>query len=211
MPERDAGGYRRFAGRLALDPYTPPTLTELFAFTAAYAEDLGEQTGKTDAQRATALKVQFDLELKRVPFQPELIGDAFDGNTAGLFEQQVVEEVRRAGVADRTIVRSFDHRSVRAARRLWPALRTVVLVAGTAPIHPAQLAHNAEATTYCPEFTFLDEAQVRDLHAAGVRVVPWTVNEPVDVERLLDWGVDGVTTDYPDRLAAVLRARGMAY
>src|SRR5437899_1688164 len=41
-----------------------------------------------------------------------------------------------------------------------------------------------------------------DLHAAAVRVVPWTVNEPDDWQRLLDWGVDGITTDYPDRASA---------
>ena len=142
-----------------------------------------------------------------MPFQPELIGDAFDGVTAGLLEQRVVEVVRRAGVVGRTSVRSFDHRSVRTVRPLLPALRTAVLVAGTAPILPAQLAHDADATTYCPEFTFLDEVQVRQLHAAGVRVVPWTVNDAADLDRLLAWGVDGVTTDYPDRLASVLCAR----
>jgi glycerophosphoryl diester phosphodiesterase len=57
----------------------------------------------------------------------------------------------------------------------------------------------------------LDEAQVWQLHAEGIRVVPWTVNEPEDWRRLLDWEVDGITTDYPDRLAALLRERGIVY
>ena len=42
-------------------------------------------------------------------------------------------------------------------------------------------------------------------------MVPWTINEPEDWMRLLDWGVDGITTDYPDRLATVLRARGISF
>jgi glycerophosphoryl diester phosphodiesterase len=56
-----------------------------------------------------------------------------------------------------------------------------------------------------PDLHFLDERQVRQLHAAGIAVLPWTVNEPSDWQRLLAWGVDGITTDYPDRLARFLR------
>jgi glycerophosphoryl diester phosphodiesterase len=48
---------------------------------------------------------------------------------------------------------------------------------------------------------------VRDFHRAGVLVHVWTVNEIADMDRLLDWGVDGVVTDRPDRLAAVLHRR----
>jgi len=69
----------------------------------------------------------------------------------------------------------------------------------------------AGARVYCPDVDFLDELQVRQVHELGVRVVPWTVNDPEDWRRLLDWGVDGITTDFPDRLAALLRARGVLF
>jgi glycerophosphoryl diester phosphodiesterase len=42
-------------------------------------------------------------------------------------------------------------------------------------------------------------------------VLPWTVNDPDDWKRLLDWGVDGITTDYPDRLAEWLHAWGVLF
>jgi len=48
---------------------------------------------------------------------------------------------------------------------------------------------------------------IRDLHRRGVLVHVWTVNEPADMQRLLDWGVDGILSDFPDRLAAVLHER----
>jgi glycerophosphoryl diester phosphodiesterase len=200
-----------FAEHLGIDPYAPPTLADLFAFTASYAGAIGAHAGKRETQRAGAGAVQFDLELKRVPFRPEYVGDVFDGGAAGLLEQRLVEVVLAASVAVRTVVRSFDHRCVLAVRQLLPELRTAVLVAGTAPVAAAELARQAGATTYCPEFLCLDEAQVRELHAAGTRVVPWTVNNPTDLARLLDWGVDGVTTDYPDRMAKVLNSRGIAF
>ena len=45
---------------------------------------------------------------------------------------------------------------------------------------------------------------LNEAHAAGLRVLPWTANEADEWRRLLAWGVDGITTDYPDRLAAFL-------
>lgn len=50
---------------------------------------------------------------------------------------------------------------------------------------------------------------VRAFHRRGVAVHIWTVNEEAAMERLLDWGVDGIVTDRPDRLADLLMARGL--
>jgi len=47
-------------------------------------------------------------------------------------------------------------------------------------------------------------------HELGLRVVPWTVNDIADMRRLIDWGVDGIITDYPNRLRDVMSERGMA-
>jgi glycerophosphoryl diester phosphodiesterase len=200
----------RFAEERGIDPYTPPTLEELFAFCAAYAGEFGEQADKSAGQRQRAGRLRFDLELKRVPFRPETVGDEIAVRAPGRLEHAVVEAVRRAGVVGRTAVRSFDHRAA-AVRRLEPSLTTAVLVAGTAPVAPADLARRASASAYCPDFEFLDAIQVRQLHAEGIRVLPWTVNRKPDWERLLDWGVDGITTDFPDQLAAWLREQAVSF
>ena len=187
----------RFGKKYSLWSYTPPSLGNLFHFAESCA-----------SERACVI---FDLELKRVPYSPQIIGDAFNGEAPGALEERVVMIVRAAGMVARTRIRSFDHRAVQAIRQLEPALSTAVLIAETAPINPAALAKSAGADTYCPDYRFLDAAQVRACHAAGVRVLPWTVNDEADWLRLLDWGVDGITTDYPDRLAALLRSLGIEF
>jgi len=188
---------RLFADHMEIDPYAPPSLADLFAFVKAYAGDLGAAAGKTEEQRQRARTVNLDLELKRVPFRPEKIGDRFDGTHAGLLEQRVVDVLRLGGMAT---VRSFEQRCVLAVRHLEPRVTGAVLIAGTAPVDPVQLVCQANAEIYCPDMEFLDEAQVRQCHDGGIRVLPWTANDPSDMRRLLDWGVDGITTDYPDRL-----------
>jgi glycerophosphoryl diester phosphodiesterase len=198
-----------FAEHHEIDPYTIPTLADLFAFVVAYAGDLGLQAGKTPEQRAKAVHLRFDIELKRVPMRPQRISDGFDFPPR--LEEEVVEAVRAAGMVARTTVRCFDHRCVRLARHLEPGLTAAVLIAETAPIAPPSLARHAHAQIYAPDFLFLDGMQVGQCHADGIHVVPWTVNEEQDWRRLLDWGVDGITTDFPDRLAELLRKRGVAF
>jgi glycerophosphoryl diester phosphodiesterase len=178
----------RFAEARGLHPYGIPTLAEFFEFVAAYGEG--------------GRRLLFDLELKRVPFEPETIGDGFTGTAPALLERQVVAAIRQAGVLGRVRVRSFDHRCVRAIKQL----QTAVLIHETVPCDIGMLLEAADADVYCPNFQFVDAEVVRQVHAAGKRIIPYTVNEPGDWERLIDWDVDGITTDYPDRLLAWLNA-----
>jgi glycerophosphoryl diester phosphodiesterase len=62
---------------------------------------------------------------------------------------------------------------------------------------------------WSPYFGDITPALVKEAHALGLQVLPWTVNEPPDMERLIDWGVDGIITDYPDRLREVMADRSM--
>lgn len=200
-----------FAEQHGLHPYGIPTLEELLQFAADYAGEMGERAGKSEMQRQRARSLLFDLELKRVPFHPETINDRYDGTAPCLLEERIVETVRRAAVVARTTVRSFDHRCVRLLRQMEPGLTGAVLIAETAPVAPTELLERADAQVYCPGYLFLDEAIVLQVHSAGARVLPWTVNQPEHWQRLLDWGVDGITTDLPDRLARYLGERGIAF
>ncbi len=202
---------RLFAVERGMSSYTVPTLADLFAFAAAYAGPLGERAGKSPGQRARAGRVRFDLELKRVPFHPEYIGDDYLGTGPGLLERRILEVVRAAGVVARTTVRSFDHRCVGHLLALETGLMGAVLIEGMAPVRPGGLTWEVGATLYCPNYRFLDPEQVGEAHSAGARVLPWTANEENVWRRLLEMGVDGITTDHPDRLATCLREWGVGY
>jgi glycerophosphoryl diester phosphodiesterase len=201
-----------FAGQhLDGDPFALLTLDELYGFMTAYAGKLGRDVGKKAEQRTRAGQVVIDLELKRVSGRPERIGDAFNGTKLGLMERQVLECVHRHAAVERTVVRSFDHRSVLTLKLHEPRLQTAVIIANAAPVAPQELVCRAGASIYGVDVNFLDELQVRQLHEASIAVIPWTVNDPVDWNRLLTWGVDGICTDYPDQLAALLRQRGIRF
>ncbi|WP_330461387.1 glycerophosphodiester phosphodiesterase family protein [Streptomyces sp. NBC_00820] len=61
-----------------------------------------------------------------------------------------------------------------------------------------------------PGFRFYsDAAMVAEAHARGLKVVPWTCDDPATVEALMDMGVDGIITDYPDRVRQIMAGRGM--
>ncbi|MFJ4688776.1 glycerophosphodiester phosphodiesterase family protein [Streptomyces sp. NPDC091377] len=61
-----------------------------------------------------------------------------------------------------------------------------------------------------PGFRFYpDRKMIADAHARGLKVVPWTCDDPATVEALIDMGVDGIITDYPDRVREIMKDRGM--
>lgn len=188
----------RFCESRGIGPFSVPTLAEFFEFVAAYANS----DAKTAAQRQRAKQLVCDIELKRVPFRPETIGDDYDGTGPALLERLVAAAIRKAGILERVRVRSFDHRCVRTMKQLEPALQTGILIHETAPCDIGALLATAQADVYCPEFRFVDAEVVQQVHRAGKRIIPYTVNEPADWQRLISWGVDGITTDYPDRLIA---------
>lgn len=190
-----------FASERGMDPYAVPTLADLFEFASAYAGRPGADCGKSALARQRAAELWFDLELKRVPFHPELTGDGPGTNPPGRLEKAVLAQIHASNLVSRVRVRSFDHRSVLAIRQMEPNLAAGVLVAYTAPVSPQDVAAAAGASYYFPAFEFLDETQVRQAHDGGIKIIPWTVNDPADWGRLVDWGVDGITTDYPDHLA----------
>jgi glycerophosphoryl diester phosphodiesterase len=118
----------------------------------------------------------------------------------------------------------FDWRVLAATARLAAGVARVAL-AEAATLTPdwlggldladfrgdlAAAATRAGASTLSPEHRVLTAELVESAHANGLPVVVWTVNEPAEMRRFAELGVDGIVTDYPDRLRAVLASYGCA-
>ena len=174
--------------------YRIVTLDELFDFVAQYASsDL-----KTEAQRNNAVHVQFNIETKRDPDHPEYIDDGFTGGEAGPFEHAILEIVNGRSLTNRVIVQSFDHRSLRTIRELDSQIRLAALTTrGEAKI---DVYAAYKFNIWSPNQRDVTAELVAQAHEEGLLVIPWTVNDPDDMQRFIDWGVDGLISDYPDRL-----------
>jgi glycerophosphoryl diester phosphodiesterase len=95
------------------------------------------------------------------------------------------------------LVISFDHFAVRRMKQLDPSVRTAVMYAGR-PLDPVGLARAAGADAVRPDHYTLTAEDVSVCHAAGSAVIPWTVNDAASVRRMVDLGVDGMSSSYPE-------------
>lgn len=201
---------RRYPDQQPIDGARIPALTELF--------DLLRQPA--------AAHVRLLIELKLKPGNDE----APDPKT---FAAAVAKAIRAAGMENRVTVQSFhwqvvvEHGKIapeipravlsiespdedtilrdRPGPSPWTAGLSVVDFGGSVP----RMVVAAGAGQWTPNFRNVDAKVMCEARAAGIKVVPWTVNEPAEMERLIALGVDGIITDRPDRLRAVMADKGL--
>jgi glycerophosphoryl diester phosphodiesterase len=202
-----------------------------------YAQQFPEQK-PVDGQRFATLAelfamagphVRFNIELKTDPTRPDLTVDP------ARFAQLAVEEIRRGGAAGRSTIQSFDWRGLLEAHRLAPEIPTACLsiesggmdTIGRTSGRPSpwlagldlgahggsvpSFAKAAGCAVWSPFYRNVTAENVKEAHALGLKVLPWTVNDPADMARLIALGVDGLITDYPDRARPVLAAKGLSF
>ena len=87
----------------------------------------------------------------------------------------------------------------------WTAGLDVRAYGGSVP----RLVQAAGCAIWSPFWRNATGARIAESHALGLKVLPWTVNDPADMARLIDAGVDGIITDYPDRLRRVMADKGL--
>jgi len=161
------------------------------------------QLAEATCQRLGRPPVGYSIELKSAP-----TGDNFFHPAPWPFVELVLAELAAMpGVAARTTLLSFDGRVLQAARQLAPTLALCLL--NEEPAQPAALFQELGFVpqVFGSDFQLLSAELVAQLRAAypTLRLVPWTVNEQADLHRVLSWRVDGITTDFPDRLLALLK------
>jgi len=115
---------------------------------------------------------------------------------------RVLEEIDRAGVWHAVRVVSFDLPSLQLARDLSGQARLGLDFSGR--LAPVRRALELGAETLLPHWAIASRGLVRRAHRVGLQVVPWTVNYPLHMRRKILDGVDGLITNYPAKLSAVL-------
>jgi glycerophosphoryl diester phosphodiesterase len=133
---------------------------------------------------------------------PQGDADWFAGAVDGL--------IRKHGLSERVMLQSFDHRTLRAMRKLNPVVELVLLNPAKRLddyVGPAK-AMGPKAIQFV-NFRMIDAETVKALHGAGVRVFSGTTDDPAVWTKLRALGVDGILTDDPEALRSVLGPSGL--
>jgi glycerophosphoryl diester phosphodiesterase len=173
-------------------------------------------------QRGNA-RVRFNIEPKTNPTAPELTA------TPDEFVRALLKLLDHHHLRQRVTVESFDWRTLRAVQRLAPELATVALTTQQGPPYnladprwtdglslaahggsTPQMVKAVGAKVWSPHQADLSLETLKQAQGLGLLVIPWTVNQASVIDKFLDWGVDGLISDHPERVRAVMQRRGMA-
>ena len=108
-------------------------------------------------------------------------------------------------LGDRLVVQCFDVRALNYMRAKYPEVKLSYLTSKVKDV--VQLLGKLDFTPewWSPHYEDVTPENVAYCHALGVKVVPWTVDEKSDIQKMADYGVDAIISNYPDRLIEVLR------
>jgi glycerophosphoryl diester phosphodiesterase len=117
------------------------------------------------------------------------------------FEQAAVDLIRSFGNSQTTLISAFDPETLTKVQDLFPDLQLGYIYNRT---QDEEARHNCPIEVVIPQFRLASRELISEVHEEGLKVFAWTVNEEAEIERLLDLGVDGLITDYPEKVAAVV-------
>ncbi len=197
----------QFPDQLPVDGARIPKLSDLF--------DLIKKSGNT--------RVQVDCETKLSPFQ------AAATRAPDEFARLAIAEIRKAGMAERTMVQSFYWKTLQLIQKEAPEIRTMYLnnkrtvdarqAGGT--VSPFLVGFDPSAygdsvpravkaaggKIWAPDHNTLTPEALAEARSLGIVVIPWTVNDPPTIRKLLEMGVDGIISDRPDLVQQERKAR----
>jgi len=177
----------RHPEQVPVDGARVPRLADLFALVKKAGND----------------SVRFNIETKISPAAPD------ETLAPEAFARALVGEIRAAGVAGRSTVQSFDWRTLHAVEQQAPEIATAYLTGRRRGGSQPKAVHAAGGRIWSPNYEELDTAAMVEARALQLTIIPWTVNEPGFIEFYLDLGVDGMISDYPERVRASMARRGL--
>ncbi len=145
--------------------------------------------------------VNFNIEIKSDPalygtYQPEPVA----------FARRVMEMIDSLNITDRAIIQSFDPAVLEAVHRIDEEIPIALLVDNGESLDANLERITFKPTYYSPAFVLMDEKLITSLRERDIEALVWTVNDEADMNRMIALGVNGIITDYPDRLIKLLDA-----
>lgn len=142
--------------------------------------------------------VFYNIETKS---RPEWYGEFIPGPDK--FAALMYEELSELDILDRTIIQSFDPATLIAFRQHAPKVRQALLVNDDLSVDMYLDLLGYTPSIWSPDYRLLNAEKITEIHSKGMDVIPWTVNTVDEMEELLEIGVDGFITDFPDSAAAL--------
>ncbi len=121
------------------------------------------------------------------------------------FVELVMQVILEENMEGKVNIQSFDPRPLNILRKKYPEIPIAFLVESGIPEDNLQKL-NFQLGIYSPHFSLLEERSVvQELQEKGMQVIPWTVNKENDMRRMIDFGVDGIISDYPEKVISLLK------
>ena len=172
--------HRRFPGQAKMRAYKP-LLAEVIDSVEAYVKL--HKLRKPTYNIETAFIRKGDGE-----FQPE----------AAVIIELIMEIVKEKKLTKRVIIQSLDLRTLQYLHQAYPKIKTSLMVDEKQDFEEGIEKLGFTPTYYSPYYVLVGKGLVDRCHDAGVKIIPWTVNSVKDLKYLLNLGVDGVVTDFPN-------------
>jgi len=144
--------------------------------------------------------VKYNIETKSTPE-----GDDVNHPRPAVFAKMVYDLIKQKGVINKCIIQSFDPRTLQEIRKIDPSITTALLVANIKGLKGNLKLLGFNPNIYSPEQLLVTKKLIAQCHHLKIQVLPWTVNDEKKMVELKQMGVDGIISDYPDRLIKVLR------
>jgi glycerophosphoryl diester phosphodiesterase len=154
-----------------------------------------------EGERVPTLDEVLDRFGRRIPFNLE-IKRGTKAEYPGI-EAAVLAALERRGLLERTLFSSFYDPVLQRLRALSPRVRTGLLISRRFPDRALERARALGAEALHPERRLATKELVEAAHGEGLAVHVYTVDDPAEMARLLALGVDGIFTNFPDRLRAL--------
>ena len=121
------------------------------------------------------------------------------------FTRLVYDVIKNSKMSGAVIIQSFDVRPLQELRKIDPKIPVALLVGNKDGAEKNLDRLGFAPDTYSPNYMLVDAVMVALCKSKGIKVVPWTVNEIADLERMKTFDLDGIITDYPDRAVKVFK------